>query len=248
MIYCASATNAWRRFGTWLPALWPGIRVHSHHSANPGANTSRVRRKNWAQRCKFASLGRIQTMRRMGKAGFAHLQQDGARLQIYIKKDAVPERDYKLFHCWTSATSSACEGFLFRTKTGELSVHVEKLYFLSKILLAHAGEVAWPGGRRDPLPAALSRPDRQPGRAEVFVTRAKIIASLRRQLEDRGFIEVETPMMQPLLRRRGSTAVCHSSQYARHRPVPPHRSGTLFEASGGRRNGASVRDQSQFSK
>ncbi len=69
----------------------------------------------------------------MGKAGFAHLLQGGERLQIYVKKDAVPEKDYSCFSCSISATSSACEGYLFRTRTGELSVHVEKLHFLSKI-------------------------------------------------------------------------------------------------------------------
>ena len=80
--------------------------------------------------------GRIQTVRRMGKAGFLHLQQNGARLQLYVRKDAVPERDYQLFGLLDIGDIVGAEGYLFRTRTGELSVHVEKLEFLSKTLLA----------------------------------------------------------------------------------------------------------------
>ena len=90
------------------------------------------------------------------------------------------------------------EGYLFRTRTGELSVHAEKLTFLSKILLAlpekfHGLEDVEVRYRQRYLDL-IANPESQ----KVFVTRAKIIASLRRQLEQHGFIEVETPMMQPL--------------------------------------------------
>ena len=90
------------------------------------------------------------------------------------------------------------EGYLFRTRTGELSVHVEKLEFLSKTLLAMPEK--WHGLEdvetryRQRYLDLIANPDVR----KVFVTRAKIISSLRRQLEERGFIEVETPMMQPL--------------------------------------------------
>ncbi len=76
------------------------------------------------------------TMRHMGKAGFAHLQQNGERLQIYVKKDAVGERDYQLFKLLDIGDIIGVEGYLFRTRTGELSIHVEKLEFLSKTLLS----------------------------------------------------------------------------------------------------------------
>ena len=90
------------------------------------------------------------------------------------------------------------EGYLFRTRTGELSVHAEKLTFLSKILLAlpeklHGLEDVEIRYRQRYLDL-IANPESQ----KIFVTRAKIISSLRRQLEERGFIEVETPMMQPL--------------------------------------------------
>ncbi len=88
--------------------------------------------------------GRVMTMRHMGKAGFAHLQQNGERLQIYVKKDAVGERDYQLFKLLDLGDIVGVEGYLFRTSTGELSIHAEKLEFLSKMLLLTAREVARP--------------------------------------------------------------------------------------------------------
>ncbi len=142
--------------------------------------------------------GRIQTMRRMGKAGFLHLMQAGEKLQVYIRKDAVSETEYKLYEILDTGDIIGVEGYLFRTRTGELSVHAEKLTFLSKILLAlpekfHGLEDVEVRYRQRYLDL-IANPESQ----KVFVTRAKIIASLRRQLEQHGFIEVETPMMQPL--------------------------------------------------
>ena len=79
--------------------------------------------------------GRILTIRRMGKAGFMHLLQSGEKLQVYVRKDAVPEAEYKLYELLDLGDIVGVEGYLFRTRTGELSVHAEKLTFLSKILL-----------------------------------------------------------------------------------------------------------------
>jgi lysyl-tRNA synthetase, class II len=78
--------------------------------------------------------GRVMTKRLMGKAGFAHLQQNGERLQIYVRKDAVGERPFQLFQALDNGDIVGAEGYLFRTRTGELSVHVEALDFLSKTL------------------------------------------------------------------------------------------------------------------
>ena len=142
--------------------------------------------------------GRIQTLRRMGKASFAHLMQDGEKLQVYVKKDAVSEKDYELWLLVDIGDIVGADGYLFRTRTGELSIHVERLYFLSKILLAMPEK--WHGLEdvetryRQRYLDLLANPDVR----KTFVTRAKVIASFRRQLEERAFIEVETPMMQPL--------------------------------------------------
>jgi len=142
--------------------------------------------------------GRILTIRRMGKAGFAHLLQNGQRLQIYVRKDAVGEKDYALYERLDLGDIIGVEGYLFRTKTGELSVHVERLYFLAKTL--HSMPEKWHGLEdietryRQRYLDLIANPEVR----KVFITRAKIIASLRRQLEARGYLEVETPMLQPL--------------------------------------------------
>jgi lysyl-tRNA synthetase class 2 len=142
--------------------------------------------------------GRILTIRRMGKAGFAHLLQNGEKIQIYVKKDSVPEKDYQLWQLVDLGDIVGAEGYLFRTKTGELSLHVDRLYFLSKILLAMPEK--WHGLEdieiryRQRYLDLIANPDVR----RTFITRAKLIASFRRQLEERDFIEVETPMMQPL--------------------------------------------------
>ncbi len=142
--------------------------------------------------------GRLMTLRHMGKAGFAHLQQNGERLQIYVKKDAVGERDFQLFKLVDIGDIIGVEGYLFRTRTGELSIHAEKLEFLSKTLLSMPEK--WHGLEdvetryRQRYLDLIANPEVR----KVFITRARIVSSLRRQLEARGFVEVETPMMQPL--------------------------------------------------
>ncbi|MEN6606255.1 MAG: amino acid--tRNA ligase-related protein, partial [Bryobacteraceae bacterium] len=142
--------------------------------------------------------GRLQTVRRMGKAGFAHLIQNGERLQIYVRKDSVPENDFALYQKLDIGDIIGVEGYLFRTKTGELSVHAERVIQLAKTLLSMPEN--WHGLEdvevryRQRYLDLIANPEVR----KVFVARSRIIASLRRQLEQRGFIEVETPMMQPL--------------------------------------------------
>jgi lysyl-tRNA synthetase class 2 len=142
--------------------------------------------------------GRIQTIRPMGKAGFMHLLQSGERLQVYVRKDAVPENEYKLYEMLDLGDIVGVVGYLFRTRTGELSVHAEKLTFLSKTLLTMPEkwhgledvEIRYRQRYLDLIANAESR--------KIFLTRARIVASLRRVLESHDFVEVETPMMQPL--------------------------------------------------
>jgi lysyl-tRNA synthetase class 2 len=142
--------------------------------------------------------GRIQTIRRMGKAGFLHIQQNGARLQCYVRKDAVSEPDYQLFDLLDIGDIIGADGYLFRTRTGELSLHVEKLEFLSKTLLAMPEK--WHGLEDVEIRYRQRYLDliANPGSRGIFLKRAKIVSSLRRQLEEREYIEVETPMMQPI--------------------------------------------------
>jgi lysyl-tRNA synthetase class 2 len=142
--------------------------------------------------------GRIHTLRHMGKASFAHLLQNGEKLQVYVRRDDVTEQEWNLWKLVDLGDIIGADGFLFRTRTGELSLHVRKLYFLSKILLAmpekfHGLEDVETRYRQRYLDMIANQEVRQ-----AFVTRAKVISSLRRQLEERGFIEVETPMMQAI--------------------------------------------------
>ena len=147
---------------------------------------------------KVLICGRIKSIRSKGKAGFAHLMQDGQLMQIYVRMDAVPERDFKLFQLLDIGDIIGVEGYLFRTRTGELTIHAEGLQFLSKTLLSMPEK--WHGLEdveiryRQRYLDLIANPDVR----NVFVRRSKIIQSLRRQLDQHGFIEVETPMMQPL--------------------------------------------------
>ena len=88
-----------------------------------------------AQQRDVRVAGRILSMRLMGKAGFAHLQGSGKRIQIYVKKDVIGEAGFELFKLLDLGDLIGVRGHLFRTKTGELSVWVEELFFLAKALL-----------------------------------------------------------------------------------------------------------------
>ncbi len=142
--------------------------------------------------------GRLMAIRLMGKAGFAHLQQGGQRLQIYVKKDAVGEKGFELYKLLDLGDHIGVSGYLFRTRTGELSVHVEEITFLSKDLLPLPEK--WHGLTDVELRYRQRYVDlvMNPEVLEVFLKRSKLVQSLRRFMDAQGFIEVETPMMQPI--------------------------------------------------
>ncbi|HME35614.1 MAG TPA: lysine--tRNA ligase [Candidatus Sulfotelmatobacter sp.] len=142
--------------------------------------------------------GRIMAIRLMGKAGFAHLQQGGKKLQIYVKKDAVGEKGFELYKLLDLGDHIGVSGYLFRTRTGELSVHVEEITFLSKDLLPLPEK--WHGLTDVELRYRQRYVDlvMNPEVREVFLKRTKLVQSMRRTLDAHGFVEVETPMMQPI--------------------------------------------------
>ncbi len=142
--------------------------------------------------------GRIMTIRLMGKAGFAHLQQNGQRLQIYVKKDAVGDKGFELYKLLDVGDHIGVSGYLFRTRTGELSIHVEEMTFLSKDLLPLPEK--WHGLTDVELRYRQRYVDlfMNPEVREVFLKRGQLVQSLRGFLGERGFVEVETPMMQPI--------------------------------------------------
>jgi lysyl-tRNA synthetase, class II len=157
--------------------------------------------------------GRIMAIRLMGKAGFSHLQQEGKKLQIYVKKDAVGDTGFELYKLLDLGDHIGVSGYLFRTRTGELTVHVEEITFLSKDLLplpvgkaieANPSNLDAPRKWNELTDVELRYRQRyvdlvvNPEVREVFLKRSKLVQSLRRTLDSRGFVEVETPMMQPI--------------------------------------------------
>ncbi|HLZ42974.1 MAG TPA: lysine--tRNA ligase [Candidatus Sulfotelmatobacter sp.] len=142
--------------------------------------------------------GRIMAIRLMGKAGFAHIQQGGQKLQIYVKKDAVGDQGFELYKLLDLGDHIGVSGYLFRTRTGELTVHVEEITFLSKDLLPLPEK--WHGLTDVELRYRQRYVDlvMNPEVREVFLKRTKMIQSMRHTFDLHGFIEVETPMMQPI--------------------------------------------------
>jgi lysyl-tRNA synthetase, class II len=156
--------------------------------------------------------GRILAIRAQGKAGFATLQQGDAslhkggaaemekaqRLQIYVRLDAVGEQGFALYRLLDLGDHIGVTGYLFRTRTGELTVHVETLTFLAKAMLAlpekYHGLADVELRYRQRYVDLFANLDSR----EVFVKRAKVLKALRTFFDSRGYLEVETPMMQQI--------------------------------------------------
>ncbi len=142
--------------------------------------------------------GRLTRKRRQGKAGFANLKQGGVQIQLYVRRDEVPERDFELYKLLDAGDLIGVEGRVFRTRTGELTVRARQIEFLSKSLLPPAEkyhglqdvEIRYRQRSLD----LISNDDVR----ETFVTRDKVTRTLRDAFVRRGYIEVETPMMQPV--------------------------------------------------
>jgi lysyl-tRNA synthetase, class II len=151
-----------------------------------------------AKRETVTVAGRIMAIRAQGKAGFATLQQEGARLQIYVRLDAVGEQGFALYKLLDLGDHIGVTGYLFRTRTGELTVHVETLTFLAKAMLTlpekYHGLADVELRYRQRYVDLFANLDAR----EVFVKRAKVLKALRTFFDSRGYLEVETPMMQPI--------------------------------------------------
>ena len=148
------------------------------------------------QRVRVA--GRILTNRPFGKAGFVTLSDGEGQLQIYAKKDRLPERDFQLYKLFDIGDFVGVEGTLFRTKTGELTVLAGELTFLAKCFLPLPEK--WHGLRDIEIRYRQRYVDLVVNREvrDVFVKRGVIIRELRRFLDDREYLEVETPILHPI--------------------------------------------------
>ena len=145
-----------------------------------------------------ALAGRVLSLRGHGKASFAHVKDQTGKIQIYVRQDTVGETAYALFRRIDVGDFLGVRGRLFRTKTGELTVHVDSLVLLAKALRPLPDK--WHGLSDVEVRYRQRYVDliANPSVAEVFRRRARIIAEIRRFFDDRGFLEVETPMMHPI--------------------------------------------------
>jgi len=151
-----------------------------------------------AARPHARTAGRILSIRSFGKANFLVISDGRSRVQVYIRQDSVAERDFRMFKLLDFGDWIGVEGRLFRTKTNELTIWASKLEFLSKCLLPLPEK--WHGlqdveirYRQRYLDLIVNPESRQ-----VFEVRSRVITAFREFLIGRGFLEVETPMMQPL--------------------------------------------------
>jgi lysyl-tRNA synthetase, class II len=182
-----------------------GVDVYPHRfdaeatiSAIVAAHGSAAGEALEANHVRTRVAGRILGVRTFGKANFLVLSDGVSRLQVYIRQDSVPERAFQIFKLLDFGDWVGVEGRLFRTKTNELTVWVSDLTFLAKCLLPLPEK--WHGltdietrYRQRYLDLAVN-----PDSRKVFETRSRVIGTIRQFLVARGFLEVETPMMQSI--------------------------------------------------
>ena len=147
---------------------------------------------------KVQSAGRLTAMRFMGKSVFADIKDESGRIQLYFKKEELPEAQQKLFDCLDLGDIIGVKGFFFKTRTGESSIHVESFELLSKSLRPMPEK--WHGLKDVELRYRQRYLDliANDTTKEIFIKRSKIVQSIRRSLDDKGYLEVETPMMHPI--------------------------------------------------
>lgn len=147
---------------------------------------------------RVSLAGRIMSKRIMGKASFMHLQDQNGRIQAYVKRDDIGLDEYKLFKTYDIGDIVGIEGFVFKTKTEEVSVHVEKLVLLSKSLQVLPEK--YHGLKDVDLRYRQRYVDLivNPEVKDAFLTRTKALKALRSYLDERGFLEVETPILNTI--------------------------------------------------
>jgi lysyl-tRNA synthetase class 2 len=151
-----------------------------------------------AERPETITAGRILAIRAFGKANFLVLSDGHAKLQVYIRQDSMPELDFKIYKLLDFGDWVGVEGRLFRTKTNELTIWASRLHFLAKCLLPLPEK--WHGltdvetRYRQRYLDLIVNPDSR----RVFEARSKVVAAIREFMTARGYLEVETPMMQPI--------------------------------------------------
>jgi lysyl-tRNA synthetase class 2 len=172
--------------------------IQPYGAAYPKPQSIQALVAGFAEGQAVSTAGRLMAKRTMGKMSFADLRDASGKIQISLKQDRLGEAVLQLFHSLDLGDIVGVAGGLFKTRTGEVTVQVDELTILAKALRPMPEK--WHGlkdveirYRRRYLDLIANEPVRQ-----VFLKRAQLISSLRRTLEGRGFMEVETPMMHPL--------------------------------------------------
>jgi lysyl-tRNA synthetase, class II len=162
------------------------------------ANSAKTAEEFAAPRIDTTTAGRIVSIRNFGKAAFLVLSDGRRRIQVYVRQDALGERDYAMSKLLDFGDQIGVAGYLFRTKTNELSIHATNLEFLAKCFLPLPEK--WHGLQdvevryRQRYLDLIVNPDVR----KVFEIRTRTVSAVREFLTGHGFLEVETPMMQPL--------------------------------------------------
>ena len=151
-----------------------------------------------SEKIETVTSGRILTIRSFGKANFLVLSDGRAKVQIYVRQDSMPPLDFQIFTLLDFGDWVGVEGRLFRTKTNEFMIWASRLYFLAKCLLPLPEK--WHGltdveiRYRQRYLDLIVNPDAR----RLFETRSRIVSAIREFMTARGYLEVETPMMQPV--------------------------------------------------
>ncbi|WP_420832260.1 lysine--tRNA ligase [Paenibacillus humicola] len=171
----------------------------SHHAKEiTDAYESLSKEELEAQSIEVSVAGRIMQKRGMGKAGFAHIQDLSGKIQIYARKDTVPEAEYQAFELLDIGDIIGVRGVVFKTNTGEVSVKAKKIAVLSKSLLPlpekYHGLKDVELRYRQRYVDLIVNPEVQ----QTFIARSRIIQSMRRYLDSKGYLEVETPTLHAI--------------------------------------------------
>lgn len=142
--------------------------------------------------------GRLMSKRIMGKASFSHVQDREGQVQVYVKRDEVGEEKYKEYKTYDLGDWVSVSGTVFTTKTGEISIHVTEIELISKSLKPLPEK--WHGLKDPDLRYRQREVDliTNSGVKETFIKRTKIIRAIREFLDERGYLEVETPILSPI--------------------------------------------------
>lgn len=165
------------------------LATQTHHSDEIKANFETLEEK------EVTIAGRIMTWRDMGKANFIDVQDRNGRIQAYVRMNDIGEDKFKEFKSWDLGDIVEVKGFVFKTRTGEISVHAQEIRLISKSLLPlpekFHGLTDTDTRYRKRYLDMIMNPDVK----DTFIKRSKIISSIRAYLDNLGFIEVETPML-----------------------------------------------------